>query len=129
MTLDTRMEELYAALTDAITNEASEEEINALITAHQIPHSREVSRMVRLIQDLHTTLLGVQPASRFVRELRRDLLAAYEDGLVHRIRRLPARVQLAALLVMIGGFAMLFTRRRSEPTKVEGATVQQLTTY
>ncbi|MFQ3646449.1 MAG: hypothetical protein SNJ54_02510 [Anaerolineae bacterium] len=120
---DTRMEQLYAALTDAIANEASDEEINALIEAHQVPHDREVDRMVGLILRLHTTLLGVQPSPRFVRELRRDLLAVYEDGLVQRIRRLPARVQLAALLVMIGGFAMLFTRRRAEAAKVESATV------
>jgi hypothetical protein len=123
MTIDTQMEDFYAALTDAITNEASEEEIDALIALHRIPRTREIDRMVGLILRLHTTLLGVQPAPRFVRALRRDLLAAYEDGFVHRIRRLPARVQLAALLVMVGGFAMLFTRRRTEAAKVESVAV------
>ncbi|XWX04251.1 hypothetical protein VZO05_01595 [Aggregatilineales bacterium SYSU G02658] len=120
---DTRMEQLYTALTDAIVNEASDEEINALIESHQVPHNREVDQMVGLILRLHTTLLGVQPSPRFVRGLRRELLAMYEDNLVQRIRHLPARVQLAALLVMVGGFAMLFTRRRAEATKVESATI------
>jgi len=119
---DTQLEKLYTALTDAISNEASDEEINALIEAHQVPHNKDVDRMVALILRLHATLLGVQPSPRFVRELRRDLLAAYQDGLVHRIRRLPARVQLAALLVMIGGFAMIFTRRRTD-TKMKSAPV------
>lgn len=122
-TPDTQLEKLYAALTDAITTEASDEEINALIHAHQVPHSREVDKTVALILRLHHTLTGTQPAPRFVRELRRDLLAVYQEGLVERLRSLPARVQIAALLVMAGGFMMLFTRRRTADARVKSAAI------
>lgn len=122
MTPDTQLEKMYAAITDAINTEASDEEINALIQSHQVPHTREVDKMVALIVRLHHALTGVQPSPRFVRELRRDLLAVYQEGLVERLRSLPARVQIAALVVMAGGFMMLFTRRRTVP-KVKSAAV------
>jgi hypothetical protein len=120
---DTQLEKLYSALTDAINNEASDEDINALIQAHHVPHSKEVDSVVSLILRLHHTLTGVQPSPQFVRELRRDLLTSYQEGLVSRIRSLPARVQIAALLVMVGGFFMLFTRRRADLARVKNATV------
>jgi hypothetical protein len=119
---DTQLEKLYNAITDAINNEASDDEINRLIESFQVPHSREVDSIVAIIARLHTALIGVQPSPRFVRELRRDLLATYEQQLVQRIRSLPARVQIAALLVMVGGFLMLLTRRRPA-TKMKSAAI------
>jgi hypothetical protein len=119
---DTQLEKLYNAITDAINNEASDDEINRLIESFQVPHSREVDSIVAIIERLHTALIGVQPAPRFVRELRRDLLATYEQQLVQRIRSLPARVQIAALIVMVGGFLMLLTRRRPA-TRIKSAAI------
>jgi hypothetical protein len=111
---DTQLEKLYSAITDAIISEASDEEINRLIDAHQVPHNREVDTLVGLILRLHTTLLGVQPSPKFAKELKRDLLHSYQEGIVGRIRRLPARVQIAAAVVFLGGFLMIFSRRRAD---------------
>jgi hypothetical protein len=120
---ETQLEKLYDTLTTAITQEASDEEINAIIESFNVPHSKEVDSVVGLISNLHSTLVGVQPSPVFVKRLKRELLQTQEEGVVGRIRRLPARVQIAAMLVFLGGFFMIFTRRRAEDSKVKGATV------
>jgi hypothetical protein len=72
----------------------------------------DISSLVEIIGDLHTTLASQQPSDRFVRSVKYDLMGR-QGGIVARVRFLPGRIQIAAGLALVAGFALLAHRRIS----------------
>lgn len=105
---DVHMQDWLAAVTDAII--AEEEDFEAFIDAYAGPRG-DAQRLMGLIRRLKGTLVRVKPAPRFSRRLKQDLLDQPERNLVWRIRRLPARVQMAALVTLVAGFSLVIRRR------------------
>lgn len=91
---------------------------------------RDVEPIIRVLNRLHRTLVGVQPSRRFVRRLQIELVGQPEPGwfgklitrgLIGRVRYLPARVQIAAGVVFVAGFMLLARRRLSLDALAEAA--------
>jgi hypothetical protein len=119
MANDFEMENLLTAMNDALLAEASQDDIRAIARAYEAPQE-EVDSLFHVMSRLHNTLVMVKPKPSFSARLKRELLASYDPSLVGQLRRLPARVQLAALLVFLGGF-IFFSRRRQETSLGEAA--------
>lgn len=109
---DAHLQDFLAAVTDALlADEDTEGEVEQLMKRHTLPaHDAEALALAQLIKRLRGTLVRVQPAPHFARSLKHDLIGAPQAPLL-RWRRLPARVQLAALAALFGGFALLLNRR------------------
>lgn len=108
------LEDLLSAVTDALLTGG--DDLDTIIAQYDAPRS-SVENLVGFIRLLHQTLVGVQPSSRFVQKLKRDLTGSEESGLVSRVRYLPPRVQIAAGLVAIAGFMLLAHRRLLDLTQ------------
>lgn len=65
---------------------------------------------VEIIQSLHTSLIPTSPSQEFGDRLRADLLDG-RPGVVERVRQMPARVHVAAILAVFAG-CILFVLRR-----------------
>ncbi len=112
MANDFDMEQLLSAMNDALVAEASQDDIRAIANAYDVP-SEEVDSLFHVVSRLHNTLVQIKPDGTFSQRLRGELLSSYDPSLVGRIRRLPARVQIAAILVFFGGF-LFFSRFRTD---------------
>ncbi len=66
--------------------------------------------LVSLIQGLRDTLVPVEPSAEFAAHLKTQLLIS-EAGLVARLRKMPARLHVAAILALFAGFSLLLSRR------------------
>lgn len=75
--------------------------------------------LVALIQCLRHALLPVQPSAEFASHLKTQLLEN-ETGLAARLRRMPARLHVAAILALFAGFSLLLSRR------LFGASAQEI---
>ena len=69
-----------------------------------------------IIHTLHSILTPMEPRPEFARQLHADLLDQ-RQGVMQRMRQMPARVQIAAVLALIAGCVLFLTRRLfgSEP--------------
>lgn len=110
---DVNMQDYLAALTDALmVDEPSDAELEALMTRYDVPRrDAQALALAKLVKRLRGALQPVQPSVRFSRKLKDELMGVPQTDLVGRWRRLPARVQMAALFTLMGGFA-LFLRAR-----------------
>ncbi len=63
-----------------------------------------------IIQALQSILTPMEPRREFARQLHADLLDQ-QQGVVERMRQMPARVQIAAILALIAGCLLFLTRR------------------
>jgi len=108
---DVKMQDLLSAVTDALV--ADEGDVDEIVQQYAVPRS-EVDGMLFLIQRLHLTLTGRQPSRRFANRLKRDLIGTRKWGLLWRIRSLPPRVQIAALVAVVAGFMLVLRRRLIE---------------
>ncbi len=63
-----------------------------------------------IIQALQSILTPLEPRPEFARQLHADLLDQ-QQGVVERMRQLPARLQIAAILALIAGCLLFLTRR------------------
>ena len=97
-TSDVQLENLLSAVTDALLAERSD--IDAIVSQYDVPRG-SVDAMISLIRRLHLLLVGVQPSRRFVRRLKHDLIGSPRQGVLARVRYLPARVQIAAGVALI----------------------------
>ncbi len=70
----------------------------------------EVEDMVELIQSLHTALTPVNPDQGYAENLRANLLDG-RPGVAGRVRQMPARLSLAAILAVFAGCLLLMLRR------------------
>ena len=70
----------------------------------------DVEDFAEIILSLQATLTPQEPRRDFARQLRHDLL---DDGrgVVSRVRQMPPRVHLAALLAVVAGCAIFVWRR------------------
>ncbi len=106
---ESTLQNLLSAVTDALLR--GEEDIDEIVAQHQVARP-DVENWLKLIRTLHGVLVGVQPSPAFARRLESQLMGpSRASGLIRRVRRLPARVQIAALIALLAGF-MLITRRR-----------------
>lgn len=102
------MEDLLSALTDAII--ADDSTFDGIFSRYGVPR-RDVENLVHIVRRLHVVLVGVRPSRRFVNRLQTELMGQQQVGMIGRIRYLPPRVQIAAMVAVIAGF-MLLSRRR-----------------
>ncbi len=120
---EVQMNELLSELTDVIIHDI--DDVDAVISRYPADHSA-VDDLLPLIQRLHVNLQPVEPSARFARQLRSEIQGAPQrTGLLARLQRLPARVQIAAVLAIIAGALLVATQRilgHSARHKVEEAT-------
>ena len=70
----------------------------------------EVEGFATLIGSLHESLVTVEPSAEFAEQLGTQLLDS-RRGFVTRVRQMPARVHVAAMLAIVAGFGLLIFRR------------------
>ena len=95
---------------DAITTALQQgNDIEELISQSDVPRS-EVESLVGLIQSLHVALTPIEPSAEFAEGLEAQLMDT-RRGMVMRVRQMPARVHIAALLAVAAGFGLIAYRR------------------
>ena len=107
MTSEVQWQNYLSDLTDAVF---AEDDVNRIRDKYGIDF-REDRDFVTLIEQLNTNLRPVQPSEKFARSLKADLLSDERTGVVWRIRRLPARVHLAAIIAASLGGVLLVIQR------------------
>lgn len=105
---EVQFQNLLSDLTDAIL---ADDGSHRAIAAQFDVSRAEIDGLVKLIHGLHRALVGVRPSRRFANHLKEDLMGPNRWGIVSRVRHLPPRVQIVALVTLIAGF-MLLSRRR-----------------
>lgn len=70
----------------------------------------ELAGFTSLIQSLGSALAPVEPSADFAESLRAELLGE-RQGVVKRVRRMPAGVQIAAALALAAGCLLVIMRR------------------
>lgn len=104
---DAKMDELLDALTVAMQQG---DEVESLLSEPPLA-ADEAAGLAALIQRLCAGLVPVQPRAEFVEETRRQLLDSRPAAL-QRVRQIPARVHIAAILAVVAaGFGLLRCRR------------------
>lgn len=111
------LENLLAALTDAIIED--EQDLDVIVNRYGIPRA-DVERFIQLIRRLHVVLVGVHPSRRFAHRLRQELLGQPERNVISRVRYLPPRVQIAAMVALVAGFMLLSRRRLASELREAG---------
>ncbi|MCY4021748.1 MAG: hypothetical protein OXG39_20280 [Chloroflexi bacterium] len=66
--------------------------------------------LISVIQGLCDTLVPVEPSAEFAAHLKTQLLES-EAGMAARLRKMPARLHIAAILALFAGFSLLLSRR------------------
>jgi hypothetical protein len=86
--------------TDAILANRPLEPVRKL---HNMAASEDM-KLIALIQDLNCNIVEMKPSPQFSRQLKAELLGIEQKGVVWRIRKMPARVQIAAIIAAaLGG--------------------------
>ena len=70
----------------------------------------DLGEFVDIIQSLHTALIPKSPSQEYADRLRADLLEG-RPGVVKRLRQMPARVHVAAILAVFAGCVLFVLRR------------------
>ena len=95
---------------DAITTALQQgDDIEELISQSDVPRS-EVESLAGLIQSLQAALTPIEPSAEFAEGLEAQLMDT-RRGMVMRVRQMPARVHIAALLAVAAGFGLIVYRR------------------
>ena len=95
---------------DAITTALQQgDDIEELISQSDVPRS-EVESLAGLIQSLQAALTPIEPSAEFAEGLEAQLMDT-RRGMVMRVRQMPARVHIAALLAVAAGFGLIAYRR------------------
>ena len=91
--------------------------LEPLIAQAQEPQ-KELGEFVDTIQALHTCLRPMNPSREYADRLRADLLEG-RPGVVTRLRQMPPRVHVAAILAVCAGCVLFVLRRLfgSEPAQ------------
>lgn len=107
MTSDVQWQNYLDELTNAVLANQATETVHA---GYGITH-RDDKAMRDLVGQLHETFITVDPSEAFAARLKDDLMGVERTGMVWRIRRLPARVQWAAIVTAaIGGILIVGQR-------------------
>jgi len=70
----------------------------------------DVAEFVELIQSLHASLTPMNPDQEYAENLRANLLEG-RPGVAGRVRQMPARLSVAAILALVAGCLLLMLRR------------------
>ncbi|MDE2638294.1 MAG: hypothetical protein OXI30_18150 [Chloroflexota bacterium] len=70
----------------------------------------DLGEFVDIIQSLHTSLTPISPSQDYADRLRADLLNG-RPGVVKRVRQIPPRVHVAAILAVCAGCVLFVLRR------------------
>lgn len=105
------MQEFTWEVTDALLSE--DIDVETVVSHYDDLPTTERDQMVTLMRDLRSTLVEVEPSPRYVYQLKQDLLGMPERDVIKRIRFMPARLHIAAMVaaVLAGLAALLFSRR------------------
>jgi len=117
MNSENQIQDLLSAVTDALL--AGDKNIDPIVNRYQVSRA-QVDNLVTIIRRLHVTLVGAQPSQQFVNRLQQDLMGAREQTVLTRVRHLPARVQVAAIIAVLAGFMLFQRRRMAEYARQEG---------
>ena len=86
-----------------------DDDIEELIKQAAVPYD-EAESLADLIQSLQAVFAPIEPADRFTEDLEAQLMNT-RRGVVTRVRQMPARVHIAALLAVAAGFGLIVRRR------------------
>ena len=95
---------------DSITARLQSGETTEPLIAEVEAAQGDLGEFVEIIQSLHTSLIPTSPSQEFGDRLRAELLDG-RPGVVKRVRQMPARVHVAAILAVFAG-CVLFVMRR-----------------
>lgn len=108
--MDSRADANMNNLVDTITGELQQgNSIDALLD-HSDGARAETADLVSIVRGLHKTLVPVEPSAAFTAHLKTQLLQS-QPGMLARLRQMPARVHVAAILAVFAGFSLLLSRR------------------
>ena len=96
-------------LDEATTALLAGDSIEVVREEYGIPY-HEAHQLMSLVEDINTTMVEVQPSKQYTRNLKDELMGVERTSVVWRIRRMPARVQLAALAAILSGFLIILQR-------------------
>ena len=106
MSSDVKMQNLVNDVTDALL---AGESVDSARRKHDVSRA-ESDELVDLIERINRSMEKVQPSPQFAKSLKAELMGEQPSGVVGRIRTLPARVQYAAVVAIVGGFLLLLQR-------------------
>ena len=106
MSSDVKMQNLVNDVTDALL---AGESVDSARRKHDVSRA-DSDELVALIENIHRSMEKVEPSLEFAKDLKAELLGEQRTGVVGRIRKLPARVQYAAVVAIIGGFLLILQR-------------------
>ncbi|MGB7338775.1 MAG: hypothetical protein WBC91_07780 [Phototrophicaceae bacterium] len=107
MTSDVQWQNYLNEATDAIL---AGESVSKTRTKYGISYTDD-HHLLDLVNNLNQTFLPVEPSAQFSTRLKNDLLGIEQTGVVWRIRRLPARVQWAAIVATLLGGGLIVLQR------------------
>jgi len=107
MRSDAQMQDLLAEVTDALL---AGEDIDSIHKRYGISRE-ECEEMIQIVKDLNHTMVKMTPSPEFARRLKADLVGERRTGVMWRLQRLPAHVQMAAVAALFGGIMVFFRRR------------------
>lgn len=109
---ESQLQDLLSAFTDALLHDEAEAEY--LLEQSVLP--RDTASLITLTRRLHTTVRPVEPSAAFRRRLKADLMTQTQERqtLLWHWRKLPARVHIAAVLAVFGGFGLLLVGRLAD---------------
>jgi hypothetical protein len=106
MTSDVKMQNLVNDVTDALL---TGESVDSARRKYDVSRA-ESDELIHLIERINRSMEKVEPSAQFSKNLKADLLGEQRTGVVGRIRTLPARVQYAAVVAIVGGFLLILQR-------------------
>lgn len=107
MTSDVQWQNYLSEITDAVLIGDPVEDIHM---TYGIAY-RDDKFFIDLIEQLDDALVTVEPTKQFSNRLKNELMGIEHTGVVGHIRRLPARVQWAAIVAAaIGGVLIVIQR-------------------
>ena len=107
MTSDVKWQNYLNEATDAIL---AGENVDSIQSRYGISH-RDDRELIDLIENLDKSFVSIEPSTQFANRLKNELTGVERRGVVWRIRRLPARVQWAAIVAAIIGGVLIVLQR------------------
>jgi hypothetical protein len=102
-----RLQDWLLTVTDAV--QSGDDDLDRLLGLSSAP-STGADDLFDLIRWLDMSLVEQEPSARFMARLKQDLMDEPE-GVFTRLRRLPARVQIAAIVAVVAGVLLIVPRR------------------
>jgi hypothetical protein len=106
MTSDVKMQNLVNEVTDALL---AGENLDTVRRKHDVARG-DADDLINLIERINQSMQKVEPSAQFTKSLKADLMGEPRTGVVGQIRKLPARVQYAAVVAIVGGFLLILRR-------------------